>query len=233
MITIKANGTIDPWGVKMLNNSQWELLAPTREATDNLDADGEIDFGTDMSQGQIELQCISPGGLSRRELLVLRQSLVTYLDRLRNQDLLIWESDSGKGIYVRLSGAPRISDLENLFEVSISLEYQPFWVGITEKTLVGSGTANNAGTVETPLKITIQGPVTNPSVTVGGTVLSYTGTLAAPDQLIIDTETKTVKLNISNALKYYSGGFPQLQPGETSVIAAAGTTTFAWKDRWI
>jgi len=232
MITIKANGNIDPWGLKMLS-SRWELIAPTREATDDVDADGEIDFGADMSQGQIELQCISPGGLSRTELMALRQSLVTYLDQLRSQDLLVWESDSGKGICVRLAGAPKINDLENLFEVSIPLEYQPLWVGVTEKTLAGSGTVNNAGTIETPLKITIQGPVTNPSVTVGGTVLSYTGTLGAPDQLIIDTETKTVKLNSSNALKYYSGGFPQLQPGETSVIAAAGTTTFAWKDRWI
>jgi len=82
--------------------------------------------------------------------------------------------------------------------------------------------------------IEIAGPVTNPSVTVGGQTLSYTGSLAAGDKVVIDTEKMTVTFNGVNALGSYSGGFPKLQPGDTEVTAAAGgTTTWKWRDRWV
>jgi phage-related protein len=110
----------------------------------------------------------------------------------------------------------------------------PFIIGSFEKQHVGSGTLTNEGTFETPVKIEITGPITNPSVTVGGETLIWTGTVGASDRLEIDTEYMTVKFNGSNAIANYSGGFPKLQPGDTTVTAAAGgTTIFRWRDRWV
>lgn len=121
-----------------------------------------------------------------------------------------------------------------MIEVRIPLRYQPVWVATSEKSRVGSGALTNEGTVEAPMVITIQGPVINPSVAVGASTLTYTGSLAPGDTLIIDTETITVKFNGVNALANYSGGFPKIAPGGTAVTAAAaGTTTFTWRDRWI
>lgn len=235
MLTVKIDGTVDPLGLKLLRGSQMELLAPTRNWVEEIPGiDGDFDFGSELDTGRMELRCVSPSGLSKDDKSALRLDLVLKLDGLRDYDLLVWESDPGKGVYVRLDGRPEIEDHKHMVEVRIPLRYQPVWVATSEKSRVGSGTLANEGTVEAPMVITIQGPVTNPSVVVGGSTLTYTGSLASGDVLTIDTENMTVKFNGVNALAYYSGGFPRLQSGDTVVAAAAaGTTSITWRDRWI
>ncbi|MFZ3171975.1 MAG: hypothetical protein WA118_08350 [Carboxydocellales bacterium] len=235
VILIKNDGTIDPWGLKMMNSSRIDLLPPTRENTEEIDGvDGEEDFGTELDSGDWELICFTPAGMTRSELLDFMSNLAAQLHALRNQpDMLVWESDQNKGLYVRM-GTPKEEDLLELFSVNIPLRYQPIWVSVIEHTSIGSGTLTNAGTFETPVKISIRGPVVNPLVTIGGKVLQYTGTLAAPDLLEIDTDAVTVKLNGANAQQNFTVDFPKLQAGDTAVVApGTGTTTFTWRDRWI
>ncbi len=92
----------------------------------------------------------------------------------------------------------------------------------------------NLGTMDTPVIVEIQGPATSLAISVGSSVLMYSGSLGSADKLTIDTDKKTVKFNSSNALALYSGGFPVLPPGQTLVSAAAGgTTMFRWRNRWL
>jgi phage-related protein len=62
--------------------------------------------------------------------------------------------------------------------------------------------------------------------------MTYTGTLATSDVLIIDTEYMTAKVGTSNALANYNGVFPKLQVGNTAVTADSNVT-IKWNNRWI
>jgi len=52
-------------------------------------------------------------------------------------------------------------------------------------------------------------------------VMGYTGTLTAGDVLVIDCDEQTVELNGANAVRYFTGTFPQLY---------AGTNELIWED---
>jgi hypothetical protein len=70
MITIKIDGTVEPFGLKWLRDSRFQLLAPTRDKTDSSDEfDGEVDFGTELSAGNIDLKCVTNEGLSRQQIV--------------------------------------------------------------------------------------------------------------------------------------------------------------------
>jgi phage-related protein len=92
----------------------------------------------------------------------------------------------------------------------------------------------NMGTLETPIIVELKGPATNPEITIGNEALKYFGALTAGDTLTIDTDRKTVKFNGVNALANYSGGFPQIPPGQTTVFYDGdGILTLKWHDKWI
>jgi len=233
MLTIKTDGTLDPLGLKWTNESRFELMPPTRDNRESVYADGEIDFGTELETGEIELHCVSDEGLTKAEINTLKAALAGQLNSLRSYNLLCWECDQDKALYVRLARRPETTDHPGWFEITIPLKYKPIWVSTVEHCLIGSGSINNAGTFDAPLIIEIKGPATNPEVTVGGEVLSYNGTLGANDVLTINTGAKTVKLNNINALANFTGKVGlQVPPGQTAV-AATETTTIKWRDCWI
>jgi phage-related protein len=99
-----------------------------------------------------------------------------------------------------------------------------------ENSLTGSGTATNAGNVETFPTIEIAGPVTNPSVTVNGINLAYTGTVDAGDTLVIDCEDQTVYIGTTNVIENFTGDFPSFQVGANIVV---GTAVFKWRDKYL
>ena len=117
------------------------------------------------------------------------------------------------------------------FKASDPVIYNSF-----EQESVGSGVIYNAGTLECPLVITITGIVTDPTVVVGNYSLSYSGTLAEADVLVIDTGALTCTLNGVNALTNLTGLSPdiKLQPGKTFVIATdGGIAAFRYRERWL
>jgi hypothetical protein len=69
-------------------------------------------------------------------------------------------------------------------------------------------TVVNTGWADTGPLITINGPVTNPTITnpVTGAYMTFATTLAATDSLVIDLENKTVTLNGSSARNLLLGG---------------------------
>jgi len=109
MLIIKNDGTVYPLDLKLLQDSQMELLAPVREWTEEITgADGGVDFGSELETGKMELRCVSPEGLARDEKRLFRQDLAARLDILRDGDLLAWESDPGRSLQVWLEGRPEI-----------------------------------------------------------------------------------------------------------------------------
>ncbi len=236
MITIKNDGTIEPFGIKILRESRLQLTAPTRDITESSDEfDGEVDFGTELKNGSWVLAGVTDEGLSATEKMQVRRNLATHINNLRiNGAYFAYESDTDKKIFVKAEGRAEIEEYPTWLKVHIPLKVNPYWESVTEKQFTGSGIITNEGTLDTPLIIDVRGLVTDPEVVVNGRILKYNGTLTAMDTLTIDAEHAIVTFNGINALKYYKGGFPALPIGETAVVAAdGGVTTFRWQERFI
>lgn len=237
MITIKNDLTVDPLGLKWLRDSRFQLLAPTRDIRESLsEMDGDIDFGTELSAGDINLVCVTEEGLSKSEKVAKKDEIARVLNDLRNGDWLKWESDPDKKIFVRLAGMVEIEEFRTWIRVIIPLKVDPFWVSTEENEHIGSGTIENRGTFETPVIVEVSGSpsATSPAISVGGEVLLYKGVVSSVDSLVIDTDKQTVTFNGQNALKLYEGSFPMLQPGETEVLVPDGSNViFKWRSRWL
>jgi phage-related protein len=233
---VDPSGTLQPLGIIVLRDSRHELLPGTRDYSEAVPGrHGEIDFGVEFLPRYLELR-VSTVNFEPAQRGALKRRLAEYLNPLVGPVNLVFWDEPDREYRVRYSGKLDITrHYANWLEFTIPLKMgDPFIVRMWEKTHVGSGTLVNEGTFEAPLIIEIKGPVTNPTVTVGSSVLGYTGSLTSADTLVIDTGAMTVTFNGQNALANYSGGFPKLPPGETQVTAAAsGTTTFRWRERWL
>lgn len=254
MITIRNDGTIEPLGLKILRESKLQLTAPTRDIKDSSDEfDGEIDFGAELKCGHWMLVGITDEGLNTTGKMQIRRNIAGHLNNLRNNGYyLAYESDPVRKIFVQLEGRAEVEEYPSWLKVNIPLKVDPLWVSAYEmvawnnqQAAVGMGDSCNPehtspavvvnmGTLETPIIVELKGPATNPEITIGNEALKYFGALTAGDTLIIDTDRKTVKFNGVNALANYSGGFPQIPPGQTTVFYDGdGILTLKWHDRWI
>jgi len=110
----------------------------------------------------------------------------------------------------------------------------PFIIDSFKRTLTGSGVAINHGNKETPLIIKIAGPVSNPTIKIGSSTISYLGNISSGNEVIIDTGAATAFLNENvNVLDKIEGDLPYyLPPGENSVISHPNITLI-WESRWI
>lgn len=127
----------------------------------------------------------------------------------------------------------------------------------------GQTSLQNAGSAPCPLVITLKAPsaasteyaatglgVTNygaaggapqtagVTLSIDGVSVTYTGNIGPGDTVVIDTGNYTVTLNGQNALQYWQGDFPQLQPGENIVaefdtLGAGTSVTFEYRERWL
>ena len=231
-VTIMNDNTLYPLSLKVTGESQYELMPPTRDSTEQVFADGEIDFGTELDTGEKRLSCISADGLTVAEKRALQGEVAGQLNALRQYFLLKWECMPDKALFACLVGRAEFVEHADWFEVIIPLKYQPLWVSTDEHTAVGGGIITNVGTFEAPFVVEITGTAVSPSVTVGGEVMQYDGTLAAGDVLVIDTGKMTAKVNGVNAAAKYNRVYPKLQVGDTAAVAG-DNVTIKWRDCWI
>lgn len=231
---VDANGILQPLGVTVLRDNRMDLLPGTRDYFESIPGrDGEFDFGCDLEGQILELHCVVE--TTRATWYTLRNTIAGYLNpKLGTQDLT-FADEPGVVYRVRYSGSIPLTLYPFAREFTIPFKMcNPHRLASTQSTLTGAGTAVNAGNDETPCIVEVVGPVTNPSVTIGGKVMTYTGQVTASDKLIIDTEKLTATFNGANALVNYNGVFPGLAVGNNAVTAAsAGTTTVKWTNRWV
>ena len=153
---------------------------------------------------------------------------------MKGYRILIFEDDPDVEYKVKYSGKIDIKNYSSFFDFTIPFKMNdPFSYAREESALVGSGNIENTGSIETGLVIEIAGAVTNPSVTIGGKVLTYTGTITAGQTLTIDTLFMTAKIGTTNALDDLQANLPILvEPGKTTVTAGSNAT-IRWKNRYL
>ncbi|MDR7856067.1 distal tail protein Dit [Tissierella sp.] len=231
---IDSNNILHPLGVLVTNDSRFELLPSTRDNTEEIPGrHGELDFGTEFKARPLELHVVTKEGYSPLEKSHLQRLFANYLNPTKGYKTLIFSDDVEKTYMVKYSGKIDITNHPTWFQFVLPFKMSnPFIIGSFEKSLIGSGSLINEGTFETGLIIEISGPTTNPTLTIGGKSLSYTGTIPSGQKLIIDTEKQTAKIGSTNAMANYNEAFPLLFPGETSVTAPSNVT-IKWRDKWI
>jgi predicted phage tail component-like protein len=231
---IDSNNILHPLGVLVTGDSRYELLPATRDSAEEIPGKhGEFDFGTEFKAKMMELHVATDEGNTPLEKAHLQRLFAKYLNPIKGYKTLIFSDDVEKTYMVKYSGKIDITNYASWFQFVLPFKMSdPFIIGSFEKTLIGSGVLDNAGTFETGLIIEIPGPITNPSLTIRGKILSYNGTISTGQKLIIDTEKETAKIGSTNAMANYNGAFPLLYPGETSVTAPSNAT-IRWKDKWI
>lgn len=222
-----------PLGVKVRRESDIDSMPSVKENTAIIPGKhGEVSFGTKVGKRLLEFR-VATDEMEPEEKRRYKRLIAKHFkgDTHRN---LVFEDDTNKVYAVKFSGKidpeqyPRWLDLAIPFKAA-----SPFIESTYEKTHIGSGTALNEGTCETPLFIKITGEITNPEVTIGDITLGYTGTIPAGKTLVIDTEKLTAELDGENVLDDLTGDITvMLQPGETTVTADSNVT-FIWRERWV
>lgn len=102
----------------------------------------------------------------------------------------------------------------------------PHWRATSSTNETISGTPNtldlgNAPVVDWVLTITATtNSITDITITLGPNTLTWTGTIAAGQALVIDASAFTVQNNGVDALATYSGGFPQIHPKDAPAVSA-------------
>ncbi len=222
-----------PLGVKVRRESDIDSMPSVKENTAIIPGKhGEVNFGTKVGKRLLEFR-VATDEMEPEEKRRYKRLIAKHFkgDTHRN---LVFEDDTNKVYAVKFSGKidpeqyPRWLDLAIPFKAA-----SPFIESTYEKTHIGSGTALNEGTCETPLFIKITGETADPKITIGDITLGYTGTIPAGKTLVIDTEKLTAELDGENVLDDLTGDITvMLQPGETTVTADSNVT-FIWRERWV
>ena len=169
---------------------------------------------------------------AEREQLKLK--IAGYLNPTAGYKPLIFADDLDKTYMVKYAGKISLEQAADSFDFFIPFKLgKPYITETFTQTLTGSGTIHNAGNVEAYLTIEIHGAASGTTtITVGDRVLTYTGDIAAGETVVIDTEKWTVDKDGVNVVDDYTGGFPKLAVGDTTVMAG-NNVTFKWKGRWV
>jgi len=231
---IDSNNILQPLGVLVLQDSRYDLMPSLKEFTEEVPGKhGEINFGNKLSSRLLELHVASMDGLTPEQKEALKRDIAKHLNPITGAKNLVFADDLEKTYVVKYAGKIDLTQYADWMEFVIPFKMaNPYLIGSFEKKLSGSGTLTNSGNVETPVIIQVAGAITNPTITLGTYTLTYTSTIPDDQTLVVDTEKKTVTLNGNNVLNNWSGGFPKLQPGNTSVTADS-KVTFIWRERWV
>lgn len=232
---VDANNTLRPLNVKVLSDSMIDLMPEIKVESDVIPGrHGEIYFDSKLGVRVIELKVLS-NDFAVEDREALKRTMAQYLSPTGEAKPLVFFDDIEKQYLVKYAGKIDLTQYPTWMQFTLPFKSaSPYIQGSFEMIHSGSGMLNNKGNLETPLVIEIAGPVSNPIVSVGIYTLTYTGTIDEGSTLIIDVENMAAELDGVNVLPDYSGGFPWLSVGYTTVTgASAGTTTFRWRARYL
>lgn len=230
---VNIDGILQPLDVTVLRDNRIDLLPGTRDYFESVPGrDGEFDFGCDLEGQVLELHCVIE--TTRETWPAVRNRIAGFLNPKLGAQELTFADEPGVIYYARYSGKVPLTRYPFAREFTIPFKMcSPHRIVSTQSFLNGAGTAVNNGNEKTPIRVEIVGPVTNPSVTVSGVEMKYTGEVTASDKLIIDTDKMTATFNGANALANYNNKFPWLAVGDNTVTVSGGTVQIIWLDRFI
>lgn len=231
---IDADNILSPLGVLITRDTREEILPTIKNYTETVPGKhGEYKFKTELKGKTLELTVVTKEGLSDIEKQDLKRLFAKYLNPLNGEKSLTFANDIERQYKVRYSGKINIENYPTWFKFVIPFKMSsPFITGSFENIQIGDGTIENKGNIDAHMIIEISGIVTNPSLTINGELLNYTGTINAAETLVIDTEKKTAKIGDVNVLDNWCKIFPILKPGTVNVEMGSNII-IKWRNKWI
>jgi hypothetical protein len=205
------------------------------ETISNGDSDGESVLNTKYKSRNFTIACYSEQGLSATDKNELAQKVLNTLDAMRNEVKTLHFVDGCSKFPVRING--NIDSTNYAGHLAFTLGFETV-SAYSEKEVVLSGeTAVNNGIAPCGFKVVIPGEVTNPSVTVNGVKMEYTGEITSNLSLVIDTEKKLCYTldssgNKVNVKKNYSAKYPLLEKGANTVTSEF-EFSMTWKEKYL
>jgi predicted phage tail component-like protein len=236
-LIVTCDSILEPVKAYVLRDSQVELLPEPRNMSEEIPGrHGEIDFGSEFKARAIELHVATLDGLTALQKEQLKRTIAKYLNPVAGTKKLVFLDDIDVQYEVKYAGKIDLTKYADWMEFTIPFKMcQPFIESREQHIQTGAGVIVNSGTFEAPILIEIPGPATNPTVSIGTSVISYIGTIASGQTLVIDTGAQTAKIGSSNMIANVSGAIDyMLRPGiSVSVVPSISTTRIKWRDRWL
>lgn len=207
----------------------------TLETLKNGNADGKTILETQYKSRNFELACYSEQGLNSEEKDELSQKVLNTFHLMRDTPKTLYFVDANAKFKVRING--NLDCKNNAGYLTFTLGFETIKAYSEKEVTLEGVNARNNGIIPCGFKVTFNGAVTNPSITVGDTLMAYTGNITLNSSLNIDTERKLCynidsEGNKTNAKKNYNGVYPLLKKGSTT-ITSAFPFTMTWKEKYL
>lgn len=205
--------------------------------------DGSIVEDTVYKDRLFTIVGYSEQGLSEFEKETIKSKITSILSTTKKDTKKLVVQDRGIAFDVRYDGTANITEGPSYVKAQIPFRAGPYGYDMFESELEGIGLIQNDGDVDIGVCITITGPVTRPSFTLGTQSYSYSGTVASGSSLVIDHNMMTCyiidsKGNKTNALKNLNGAFQKIPAHSGVVLNTTSSTVKAqikttWKNKFL
>ena len=233
-LIVTENDILEPIGLKVAD-IKIDILPQTKDNEEEIPGrHGSIDFGTTLGKRLAELTVFTPDGLSFLEKEELKRECARYFNPMAGEKKLVIVKDPSIYYNVKYSGKISLDNYPSWFSFVLPFKMNnPFKYSTIQKVHTGNGNLVNNGSFETGLIIEIEGPVSSVSFSVGGETLSYSESIGIGSKLVVDTLSKTAKIDSEDAEDKWNGKYPLLQLGTTYVSAASDSVTFKWREWYL
>lgn len=233
---VTEEGVLEPLNLFVLRDNRIDLLPRTHERTEVVPGrHGVYNFGSKLRPRVIELSVALSSEINPTEREKVKRNIAKYLNPTAGAKRLVFSDDEDRAYLVKYAGSIDLTQYTNWFQFTIPFKSVVHYaIGTEEKSVTGGGIAYCDGNIASPVVIKIEGPATNPEVTIRGRRVSYVGTVNAGDELIIDTEKMEAYINGDNVIHNIEADLPNTRVSHGSnYISAEGNTTVYWRDRWV
>lgn len=207
----------------------------TLETLKNGNASGEAVLETKYKSRIFEFACYSEQGLNVDEKNTLSQKVLNTFHLMKDSIKTLYFVDANAKFKVRINGN---LDYENhAGHLTFTLGFETVKAYSEKEVTLEGATAINNGIIPCGFKVTFNGAVTNPSITVNDILMTYTGVIPLNASLTVDTEEKLCftidSLGVhANAKKYYNSKYPLLEKG-SNTITSDFPFTMTWNEKYL
>lgn len=193
--------------------------------------DGDIVLNTTYEPISFEIVCYTEDNLTPEEKIQEETKINQFLNSIKNDTIPFGMQKDEKFYDVKYTGNLTTSRFPKHIKFSIPLKssnpYAKYYLKREETGNVSfdSDTVKDAGAL-----FIIEGPATQPKISFNNYEMYYEGTVAADENLEIDSSNSTVTLvkypnTRTNAMRYYNHQFPKVKAGTNKLQLESGLET--------
>ena len=189
--------------------------------------DGDLVLATTYNPIQFSIVIYTDENLSPAEKIEERQKIYKFFHEMKNTFKTFGIEAASKFYRVKYAGDvecenhPKHLKFTLPFKSSVSYGYN-----FKDKELIGNNIAISNTIEPVGFKCIINGPATNPTISLNNNEMKYEASIVNNEKIIIDTNNSTVTSitdnNESNAIVHYNRVFPKIQNGKNELKILSG-----------